>query len=57
MTVCKQILIDAKLRTGNSGQEAELTGRSALRRRRYVLDCSVIEEEGRGGGEGGEEEE
>ena len=51
MTVYKQILIDAQLRTGKSGQEAELAERSALRRRRYALDCGAIEE---GGGEGEE---
>jgi hypothetical protein len=54
MTVYKQILINAKLRNGKSGQEAELTGGSALRRRRYALDCSAIDEEQ---GEKGEEEE
>jgi hypothetical protein len=54
MTVYKQILIYAKLRTGKSGEEAELIGRSALRRRRYALDCNGIEEEEGGGGEGEE---
>jgi hypothetical protein len=42
--VYKEILINAKVRIGTSGQEAELSGKSALRRRRYVLDCSAIEE-------------
>ena len=28
-----------------SGQETELTGRIPLRRRRFTLDCSAIEEE------------
>jgi hypothetical protein len=44
--VYRQILINAKLKTGNKrGQKTELTGRSPLRRRRFALDCSVIEEE------------
>jgi hypothetical protein len=46
-----------------SGLETELTGKIPLRRRRYTLDCSAIEEEGEeegegeGEGGGGEEEE
>jgi hypothetical protein len=34
-------------------KKTELTGRSALRRRRSALDCRAIEEEGEGGEEGG----
>jgi hypothetical protein len=30
-TVCKQILINSKLKTGKRGQRVELTGRSPLR--------------------------
>jgi len=56
MTVYKLISINAKLRNGESGQEAELTGGSALRGRRYALDCSAIDEE-QGEKEGGEGEE
>jgi hypothetical protein len=41
-TVYRQILINAKLRTGKRGQSTELTGRSPLRRRRSALDCSAI---------------
>jgi hypothetical protein len=52
-TVYKQILINAKLQTGQRGQKTELTGRSPLRRRRCALGCIAIEE----GGGGGEEEE
>ena len=45
-TVYKQILIDAHLKTGKKGQKrTERTGRSPLRRRRSVLDCSFIKEE------------
>jgi hypothetical protein len=58
-TVCRQTLINAKLQIGRRGQKTELTGRSALRRRRSALGCSAIEEEegeeggGEEGGEGG----
>ena len=34
----KQILKNAKLQIGKRGQKTELTGRSALRRRRSALD-------------------
>jgi hypothetical protein len=34
----KQILINAKLKTENSGQKIEMTRRSSLRRRRRALD-------------------
>jgi hypothetical protein len=40
-TVCKQILIDTKLKTGKRGQK-HLTGRSLLRRQGFALDCSAI---------------
>ena len=43
--VYKQILINAKLEIGKRGKETELIGRSPLRRRRSLLDCSAIEEE------------
>jgi hypothetical protein len=49
-TVYKQILINAKLQTG---QKTELTGRSPLRRRRSALGCIAIEEEGEGEEGGG----
>jgi len=32
VTVYKEILIDAKLKNGNRGQETQLSGRSLLRR-------------------------
>jgi hypothetical protein len=35
-TVCRQILLNAKLQTGKRGQETELTGRSPFGRRRSV---------------------
>jgi hypothetical protein len=40
-TMCKQILIDTKLKTGKRGQK-HLTGRSLLRRQAFDLDCSAI---------------
>ena len=39
----KQILINAKLKTGKRGQKTELTGRNPLGRRRSVLDLRAIE--------------
>jgi hypothetical protein len=36
--VYKQILINARLKTGKGGQETELTGRSPLRRQRTAPD-------------------
>jgi hypothetical protein len=53
--VYKQILINAKLKTGKTGRKTELTGKSPLRRRRSALDCSAILGGGKGGG--GEDEE
>jgi hypothetical protein len=44
-TVYKQILINAKLKTGKSGQKAELTRRSPLGRQRTGLDHRAIEDE------------
>jgi hypothetical protein len=41
-TEYKQVLINAKLRTGKRGQKTELTERSPLRRREFALDCSAI---------------
>jgi len=41
-TVYRQILIDAKFRTGKRGHTTELTGRSPLRRRRSAQDCSAM---------------
>jgi len=41
-TLCKEILINAKLRIGKRGHKTELTGTSPLKRRRYALDCSAI---------------
>jgi hypothetical protein len=46
VTVYKEILKDAKLKTGSRGQEIQLTGRSPLRRRWFALDCSANEREG-----------
>jgi hypothetical protein len=43
--VYKQTLKNAKLKTGNGGQQTELSGTSALERRRSTLDSSTIEEE------------
>jgi hypothetical protein len=40
----KQILINTSLQIGKRGKKTELTGRSPLRSRRFVLDCSAIEE-------------
>jgi hypothetical protein len=40
--VHKQILADVKLQIGKRGKKIELTGRSALWRRRSELDCSAI---------------
>jgi len=40
--VYKQLLINAKLKTGKRGQKTELTGRSVLKRRRSALGCSAI---------------
>jgi hypothetical protein len=40
-TVCKQILIDSKLKTGQRKQKMELT-RSPLRRERTTLNFSAI---------------
>jgi hypothetical protein len=40
-TVYKEILGDAKLKTGKRGQKTELNGRSPLRRRRSAFDCSA----------------
>ena len=53
-TEYKQILINEKLGIGERGQKTELTGRSALKSGRSVLDCR---EEAEGGGEEGEEAE
>jgi hypothetical protein len=39
--VYRQMLIDAKLKSGKRGKKTELTGRSTLRRGRYELDCSA----------------
>jgi hypothetical protein len=39
------MLICAKLQIGKRGQKTEVTGRSALRRRIFALDSSIIEEE------------
>jgi hypothetical protein len=39
------VLINASLRAGKGGQEAELTGRSPLRTRWSAMDCSAMEEE------------
>jgi hypothetical protein len=36
------ILLNVKLETGKKNKKTELTGRSPLRRRRSVLDCSAI---------------
>jgi len=44
-TVYKQILINAKFKTGKRGQKTELTGRNPLGRRRSVLDPRAIEGE------------
>jgi hypothetical protein len=44
-TVCKQVLINGNLKTGNRDKEMELTGRSPLRGRRSALDCSALQEE------------
>jgi hypothetical protein len=41
-TVYRQILIDAKCRTGKRGQTTELTGKSPLRGRRSAQDCSAM---------------
>jgi hypothetical protein len=41
-TVYKIILINGKLKTGNRGQERELTGSSAFSRRRSAMECSVV---------------
>ena len=41
-TVYRPILISAKLKTGKRGQEREVTERSALSRRGFALDCSVV---------------
>jgi hypothetical protein len=53
-TVYRQILINVKLQIGKRSKKTELIGRSTLRRRRYVLDCSAVEGEGeKGETEGG----
>jgi hypothetical protein len=44
-TVYKQILINAKLKTGKRGQKTELTGRNPLGSRRSVLELRAIEDE------------
>jgi hypothetical protein len=41
-TVYKQILIDAKLKTGQTGQKMELTRQSPLRTERTTLNFSDI---------------
>jgi hypothetical protein len=41
-TVYKQILINAKLKTGKTGKKTKRTGRSPLRRRKSALDSSAI---------------
>ena len=41
----QKIIINAKLQIGKRGQNAELTGRSPLRRRGSALDCRATEEE------------
>jgi len=44
--VYRQISINAKLRIGKKrGQKTELTGRTPLKRRRFALDCSTVEDE------------
>jgi hypothetical protein len=40
--MCKQVLIDAKLKTGKRSHKTEVTGSSPLRRQRSALDCSAI---------------
>ena len=65
----KEILIDAKLKTGKSSHKIELVGRSPLRGRGCAMVCRHLkreeeeeeqeeqEQEGEGGGEEEEEEE
>jgi len=43
--VFKQVLINAKLQIGKGGKKTELTGVSPLRKQRFALDCSALEEE------------
>jgi len=38
----KQILINAKLQTGQRGQKTKRTGKSQLKRWRSAWDCSAI---------------
>ena len=52
----EQILIDAKLKTGQMGQKTELT-RGPQRTERPTLNCSAIEEEAAAAEEEEEEEE
>jgi hypothetical protein len=42
--VYRQILIDARLKTGNRGPKIELTGRSSSGKRRSALDCSAVQD-------------
>jgi hypothetical protein len=47
--VYKQILVNAKLKTGKRGKK-KLTGESPLRRRTSALDCDTIRRRRRRGG-------
>jgi len=47
-TVYKQILVNAQLQIGKRVQKTELTGKSLIRRRRSILDCSAIKEDKEG---------
>ena len=38
----KELLINAKMKTGKEGQETELTGSSPLGRQRSTLDCTEV---------------